>query len=173
MKKAALALLLVPALSGCTTGSSPSVSWNDSEIVGLLQAFHQVEIEQAAAAADRASSPEVRRFAATLTEHHAAGLGVTRELALANGLTLSSSDVSVQFEENAARTLEVLRTWRDAGFDRNYLEVQVQQHQWILDTIEDNLIPAAGNPALRDLLDTQRDSVSSHLAEATRLRGTL
>ena len=57
-----------------------------------------------------------------------------------------------------------------AEFDRAYVESQLKMHQDVLDTIENELLPAAQNDEIRQLLETMREDVETHLAEAQALQ---
>lgn len=81
--------------------------------------------------------------------------------------------MTAEFETNAARTIDVLRTWRDGGFDRTFLDAVSEQLEWLLQSLDEIFIPRAEEPLLREILQELRDSASLHLEQAVTLRAEL
>ena len=165
-------LIAATFLSGCGTmpGQAPLT---DAEITQIVMSSNNGEIRQGELATSRASSEAVRDFGRTLVSDHSAANQRTTALAERSGITPLATDLTRKLEANTERSLETLGTWRGSGFDRSFLDTQVQFYQWLLDTIDANLLPSVSNPALKEELEAQRGSVAVHLAHAQQLRSSL
>jgi putative membrane protein len=54
-----------------------------------------------------------------------------------------------------------------------YIDSQVTEHQKVLDTVDQQLLPSAQSPEVRDALQKAREKVAAHLEEAKRLQTEL
>lgn len=167
-------LVALVSLNGCATGMDPIQGvLTDPEIAQIVMNANQGEIEQGQIATTRAASSAVRDFARMLIQDHTAANQRANELASRENITPVSNELSREMVSNASRAAETLGTWRGAEFDRVFMETQIEFHQWLLSTIDENLIPSVQNRELRVFLETQRGSVASHLARARQIRSTL
>jgi putative membrane protein len=76
-------------------------------------------------------------------------------------------------KDSANNTLGTLRGSSGAAFDTAYMESQVAEHQQVLDTIDNKLLPAATDEKLVDELKKMRETVVSHLTEAKSIQQEL
>jgi len=58
-------------------------------------------------------------------------------------------------------------------FDKVYMDIQVADHQMVLDTLDRELIPNVQNPELKKSLKDQRARVEQHLNQALEIQKTL
>ena len=172
----AVALLV---LFGCATyddtmnssSGLPGGRFGDSDIVAVLVAANEGEVEQGNLALTRASSPAVRDFGRMLVNDHTSAAGKWRDLASARNITVMDNATSSQQRSGSQQTIAALSTYSGSSFDRMFVQAQVDNHQWTLSTI-DAVLPAASRD-VRDLLNTQRASVVRHLDHARNLLSTL
>ncbi len=148
-------------------------SLTDGEIAQIFMNANHGEIEHGKIATTRAASAGVRDFANMLIQDHAAADQRASEVASRANITPVDNELSRQLAANASRTAETLGTWRGAEFDRLFMDTQVELHEWLLRTMDENLIPSSRNPELRALLEAQRGSVAVHLARARQIRSSL
>ena len=83
--------------------------------------------------------------------------------------TFQNSADSQHLEGSASSATEVLRTHTGADFDRAYLETQIEEHQAVLTTIDDDLMPHAQSSDVKELLTEVRGRVLVHLQRAQEL----
>lgn len=167
-----LLVLTVAALSllGCATTMDPLPgAMSDAEIAAIVTTAHEGEISHGNGATPKASSTEVREFAQMLVSDHTNALNNARETFNRAGVTPMENDASNALRNNAERTWSALTTYSGRDFDRQFVKAQVDQHQWLLNTLDQSLIPAARNAEVRALLQTQRGSVARHLDHGRRL----
>lgn len=121
------------------------------------------EIEASRLAESRAQSPRVRAFAADLLTQQEAALPELQRLLHARSMALPMLD-------NAQRkSLERMRRWSGARFDREYIEaVALRQQRDKLPAFE-RAAASAADPALQAWASSQLPGVRQHTARAGRL----
>lgn len=176
-------LLIIPAIALCalacstasmTSSSSGTTALADADIAQIVTTANQGEIDQANAALAKASSADVRAFAQMMVTDHTNALTQTSNLLTSRNITPSTAnDVASTLQSGSRQTIANLSTYTGADFDRQYINSQVDLHQWLLAQLDNALIPSAHDRRLRDLLQTQRTSVAAHLDRARQIQGTL
>lgn len=177
-------LLIVSAIAllaaGCSTTSMTSSSGlgtlgiTDSDTAQIITTANQGEIDQGNAALAKASSADVRAFAQMMVTDHTNGLTNAANVISSRNITPNTSnDLASQLQNGSRQTISALNTYNGADFDRQYIDAQVSQHQWLLTTLDNQLIPAARDRRLRDLLQSTRTTVAMHLDRARQIQGTL
>lgn len=177
-------LLILSAVAliaaGCSTTSMTSSSGlgnlaiSDADIGQIITTANQGEIDQANAALAKASSADVRAFAQMMVTDHTNALTNAANLLTSRNITPNTSnDLSAQLQNGSHETISALNTYSGASFDRQYIDSQVNLHQWLLSELDNQLIPSARDRRLRDLLETMRTSVAMHLDRARQIQGTL
>lgn len=167
-------LFLLVAFVGCSSASSDQRAFTDSEIIQIMLTLHEGEIRHGELAGVRSPSRSVQEYAGIIAGDHRAGGSELRTLASSSAeLTPAETELSAQLASNSNRSLETLGTWRGAEFDRKFIDAQIELYEWMLRTIEENLVPAARNEELRALLEGQRVSSAGHLARARQVKAGL
>jgi putative membrane protein len=171
-KPALLYSFAVLLLLGCssTLSTIPGAPFtSDAEIAGIVTTANQGEVDQANVALTRASSSDVRDFAQMMVRDHSAALTSAQGVFSGQNISPADTDTSNTLRSGSQQTISALNTYTGSAFDRAYMQAQVDQHQWLLRTIDNSLIPSARSTAVRDLLLTQRGAVSSHLDRARQI----
>jgi putative membrane protein len=156
-----------------TTAAAMPNAVPESDIAAIVTAANEGEIQQGNAAASRATSADVRAFAQMMVADHTNALNTGRDVFTRNGVTPSENYTSRKLRDNSQLTVTNLATYTGADFDRTYMQVQVDLHQWLLTVLDTILIPSARNAEVRALLQTQRGSVAAHLERARTIRAAL
>jgi putative membrane protein len=176
MKTIGIALLAAAISSGCAVPATMDQAaarigvWSEAEVAGVVIAASEGEIEQGNVALDRASSSQVRAFARMMVDDHGAALQRSRELFERRNIIPAENETVRTLRSGSQRTVETLASYSGVAFDRAYIRSQVEQHQWLLNTIDRALIPSARSAEMRNLLDAQRTSVAHHLEQARRIQ---
>lgn len=152
------------------TGTVPMTKLSDGQIAQILTTVDDAEIQQAQFALTRATNPEVRAFATHMVEQHTASKQVGMRIASQTGLQPGASPKSNELLAGGSDTLQRLKGADAANFDITYLSAQIEQHAQVLKLIEDQLVPAVNEPALREHLNNARSMVQQHLDEARRIQ---
>lgn len=135
---------------------------SDSEIIGVTEIANAGELKQALLAEKKARRQTARSFAGLMvTDHEDAGRKVE---SLAKELGASEQTALGADVKNTGEAVERKLTHSaPAAFDRLYLETQIDEHQKLLHTFDDRLIPAAKSPKLKSLLGDLRAHFAHHL----------
>jgi putative membrane protein len=164
-----------PAMTD-TTASAGTVAptktdWTDAQILAFASAANAGEIQEATIAESKATSPAVKSFARLMVADHkkmqADGKALATKLAITPDSTRSdvtdlSKDVSDQVKD-----LNDKQAGKD--WDTDYVGKQVDDHQKVLDTLQD-ASKSAQNPELKDALSKAIGKVQEHLTKAKNLK---
>jgi putative membrane protein len=180
-------LLLIAALvlaAGCSVNNtmtssstmpgSNGMTFNDNDIAGILSNANQGEIDEGQTAVSKANSADVRAFAQMMITDHTNNLNQARSLFDRINVTPNTSnDIASTLQSGARQTVSALNTYTGTDFDRQYIQSQIDTHQWLLTTLDNALIPSARNRQMRDFLKTTRGAVSMHLDRARQIQSNL
>lgn len=150
--------------SPSTQPAPPPLS--EGQVAMITDLANSSEIEQAKLAQGKAKSASVKKFAATMIKHHSEAKAQQTKLYQSLKLTPTQSASASQLKNDADQALGSLRAADGASFDKAYIEGQIDAHQKVLDTIDNQLLPASSDQALTDELTKMRATVSTHLQDA-------
>ena len=177
------ALLLLTAacsVNHTMTSSSSSMpgvivgsTYSDSDIAAIVTNANQGEIDQGQVASTKANSDDVRAFARMMVTDHTSALNQAQSLLSRTNIVANDNDISRGLQNASQGTVSALNTYSGPDFDRTYINSQVDIHQWLLNTLDNTLIPSANNRQLRDFLKTQRTAVATHLDRARQIQSNL
>jgi putative membrane protein len=162
---------LIADNAGAPTEAQPTLS--DEQILGVTSAANEGEIEQGRLAESKAHDLRVKALAALMVKDHTAAQNMGQTLAKKAGLSPTGSPVSTSLQGAAQNVTQSLKSASRADFDRSYVDAQVNEHQDVLDTIDQKLLPNAKNADLRAYLNEVRATVAKHLAHAKELQQAL
>ena len=148
----------------------PAGSLDDAEILAVVRTVNSAEVAAAELATERAAAGETRQYAQHVMEDHSKGNQQVATLAAA--IPPRDNALSMTLREQGAADLEKLEQQSGEQFDRTFVVAQARMHQQVLDTIDEQLLPAADDQQLRMLLQTTREKVAMHLEHAQELQGT-
>lgn len=189
MKRLLPLLLLCAACGDDTTGEPPPPSppgtakvlhahvvpnLSDGAIAGVMINLYEGEIEQAKLADDRAEDPRVGAFADAVRIDDTAALD--RMLNLARNLDLDPATPSALRQHLGAEAEEALlrlRATSGADFDTLFVDLLTKQGIEVINLIDDELGPAAKDPALRAELTMAHALIAHHVAQAKDQLGHL
>jgi putative membrane protein len=135
----------------------------------VLHAANMAEMEQARMAQKRAKNGRVKRFASMMLKDHGEADSKGNDVAKKVRASLTPSESSNRLENEAKQHSAMMSSQQASDFDRTYMDAQVKEHRALLDAIDRELLPAVTSPEVRDLLQTVRARVASHLAEAEQI----
>jgi putative membrane protein len=156
--------------ASATTATVPAGSLDDAEILAVVRTVNSAEVAAAELATERAAAGETRQYAQHVMADHSKSNQQVATLAAA--IPPRDNPLSMTLREQGAADIEKLEQHSGEEFDRAFVEAQARMHQQVLDTIDEQLLPAAEDQQLRMLLQTTRDQVAMHLEHAQQLQGT-
>jgi putative membrane protein len=137
---------------------------DDPRIAAVVDVINTGEIRQAHLALTRSWNPDVRAFARKMIVEHAVMRERQARLLAILGVVPIPNALSARVAADGAAQSAVLRLHRGPTFDILYMHAQIEAHRDVLELLDDQLIPAAREPAFRALLLNARRSVEEHLA---------
>jgi putative membrane protein len=146
---------------------SPLLS--NEQILEVTHTADEGEIQQARLAQSKSKSERVQSLAAMMLRDHKAAEKKADALAVKDNLTRQASPTSESLKTDAEGFTQALKAEVGPGFDRQYVETQIHEHQAVLDTIDTTLMPSASNPDVKAYLEDVRDAVATHLEHARKL----
>lgn len=151
---------------------APPAAMDYAAIAGVFQTFNTGEARSSELAAKKAANAEVRAFAQMIArDHNQANQQLSNILANRN-IQPRASTTSAEIQRAENDTYANLQSRTGSDFDRTYLDAEISHHRWIINQLDNNLIPGAGDDQqLKNYLTSIRATEASHLQEAERLRG--
>ena len=168
----AVVVSLAAALPSSAASTGRRV-FTDAEIVAVVDAANQGEIDAAQLASGKARDGGVKDFAEHMTKEHGDAKQDLLDVEAKAGLKPVDSDFSMNLAKQASDEAGRLGGLDGETFDRDYVEAQVADHAALLKALDEDLIPSAKAPALAALLRKIRPVVARHLAKARRLEAAL
>lgn len=142
---------------------------SDAEVLGVLIAANDGEVQMADQAAKKAKSQDVKAFAAMMKTHHGQGLTKTKATATKTKITQADSDLSAFLKSDVEKTIKDLQNKEGKDFDKAYMDAQVAAHKAVLAAIDNRLVPGAQNGDVKALVTETRKTVAEHTAKAEEL----
>lgn len=165
---------LIAALA-CHRGTAgmPDQTMSDGNIIAIILAANNTDLNYAKLVPARARAAEVKAFANRMTADHTSLNAQVTELALKNNITAEDNVVSLDFRDKSAARRDVLRELEGAKFDSVYAANEVQYHTELLAAIDGALLPNARNADLRAFIVAIRPAVAAHLAHSEQVRAAV
>jgi putative membrane protein len=168
-----LVLLSATALSACgmmrtetKTAAEQAKPLTDGEIAAVVHALNQGEIRQAELALQKSRNPEVIATAQTIITDHRDMDRQTMALAGVANIQPQENELSRSLRKQSQEMDKKLSELSGSEFDRAYLEGQAKMHKQAIDTVQNDLLPAAQDPRVRRLLTAAVPKLESHQQEA-------
>jgi putative membrane protein len=159
-----------PAAAADPGASAKSDPLSDEQILQVTHTANVGEIEQAKLAQSKTKDARVKKLAAMMSKEHTQADAKGMSLSKKDKLTPAPSPASVALESDAKTATSSLKSKTGVDFDKDYVDVQVREHQAVLDTLDQKLIPAASNADLKAYLTEVREKVAMHLQHAQDLQ---
>ena len=156
----AATLSAAPAPEAQKTTDMPS-----PDMAAVLLAAHQAEIDQANVAYEKLINSAVKNYAQMLIEEHQRALTNTTNITKTNKIVPhDAAQEAVAIRDKSKQLVTNFKT-AQGNFDRNYMAAQVEEHQQLLDLLDNKMIPSSRGDLLT-LMQTTRFMVQQHLDRA-------
>ena len=164
------AITMSPTLSACAFLQQllPGLVLSDSNMVSVLEALDEDEIDAARLAQEKGSRPEVKAFAGRVLNEHRELTQSNGRLADQLGLQPEPPALAVQLKQAHEQAMRKLRMTSGAAFDRAYVEYEIQQHVQAFNFVE-MAAESEGNPQLKQELIRTGPDLLSHISAARAL----
>jgi len=165
--------LLALAVVGLAPVAVADEKLTEEQAVQVSTLFNQNEIDMARLVPSRAQSAAIKQFAEQMLIDHSSAKHNTEMVIGQLRLMQDSSPVAAELKRDNQTTVQMLQDRGGADFDRGYIDQQVKGHAKVLQLLDEKLIPAARDPAVKKLFADMRPVVEHHLKMAQRLQGSL
>lgn len=168
------AFLVSPvSLAAAETKARNDAALSDAEIIGIVQAVNQAEIDAGNLADDASSNSDVKAFGHRVAKEHYKAYVSLKELSTRQNIILQNSSLSDSVKADEEKHLESIDRQQGILFDLDYASHEVELHQKLLNLWDEKLIPGAKNEELRRLLIEMRATIAGHLEDARKLKSSL
>jgi putative membrane protein len=150
-------------------GSMDVSSLGDGQLAAVIQAIHQDQMQEAQLAEQRATSPELKRYARDMVTSHRNIMNENQSVLSQAQITPSDNAVSQQLRTDAQNEMSTLEGLRGRDFDHEYLDSQIRDHNKAIELV-DRIIPNIKSPQLKAHLQNVRMRLEGHLREAERIQ---
>ena len=142
-----------------------------ANVTAIATAANNGEIGEGQLALNRSRDQDVRDFAQRMISDHTALNQQIMQEAQRTGM--QPEELTSRIQATSEQTLRSLGEREGTEFDRAYIANQVAMHRWLLETMDNTLIPAARDDRLEALLRSQRAIIAEHLEHALRVQQSL
>jgi len=158
-----------PAKANAQGAGAPS----DPQIVGIVVAADQIDIDYAKLAMSKTKNKQVTDFAQQMiTDHSSVSKAVT---GLAGKLSLSpeDSETSNSLKAQAQQMTQTLQGLKGKAFEKAYIDNEVSYHQAVVNATKTVLVPSAQNAELKSALQGAVPLFEGHLQHAQRVQSAV
>lgn len=141
----------------------------DGQILGIIQQIDKNEINSSDKILSKTTNPEIKNFAEHLKNDHNQNLQDLQNLSSKNNINVTSSNKSEALERKGNHELEKFDSAQPNQLDKEYLHAMIKGHKAALRAINEELLPKATNPEVKDFLKNTANAVSQHLEVAKNL----
>ena len=161
------------ATAQVTTNSGGDVTaFSQKQLLDHMIVSDSMELQLAAFASSRTQNAAVRDFANQLIDDHKAHLDNLLKLA-GNANIGREANAADSTGKQAANTLKSLQSMAaDSGFDRAFVQAQIQAHQSSINTLK-AIRPTVKDADVQKDIDATLPVLESHLSKATQLAAQL
>jgi putative membrane protein len=142
----------------------------DEQSLEISMLANQSEVDAARLVPSRASSAAVKQFAETMLIDHSSAKHDTEMLLGQLRMAEATSALADELKRTSQSAQRMLEEQHGRDFDRAYIDGAVKSHTRFLRLLDEQIIPAAKDPAVRKLFTNIRPVVEQHLKMATRLQ---
>ncbi|HKD90702.1 MAG TPA: DUF4142 domain-containing protein [Terriglobales bacterium] len=170
--KAVVALGAV-ILAGIATPTVQAQAPSDSQIVGIVVAANQIDINAAELALSKSKNKQIRDFAQQMIDDHTALGKNVGDLVKKLNVTPADSDTSSTLKQQATDETKKLKSLSGKAFDKEYIDHEVAYHKAVIDAASNTLIPNAQNVELKSALQSAAPLFQGHLEHAEQVQAAL
>jgi putative membrane protein len=142
---------------------------SDASVAAIMTLIDRAEVESSQLASQRASNPEVKRYAQEMVAAHQRTAGTQPAATMNTG----ESDLTTFLQQAHTGAMSRLRTApAGAEFDRAYMTSQIQAHEGAHQTLE-RMRASVRDDALTERIQQKMTEVQQHLGRARTIQQAL
>jgi putative membrane protein len=163
------AVALHPAKANAQGGGAPT----DPQIVGIVEAANQIDIDYAKLAESKAKDKQVKDFAQLMITDHSSVQKAVGDLAAKLNVTPADSETSNSLKTQAQQIMQKLQGLKDKEFEKAYIDNEVAYHQAVINATKTVLTPNAQNAELKSALQGAEPVFENHLQHAQQVQSAI
>ena len=160
------AALFIGTLTVGTLTAQPANTPSDPQIVGIVLAADQIDIDYGKIALAKSKNKAIREFAQRMVSDHTAVQQSVIGLAAKLGVKAEDSPTSSGLKGGAVEITAQLNSLKGKEFDTFYIDNEVRYHKAVTDAVDTVLIPSAKNADLKSALQGAQPLFLRHLEHA-------
>ena len=160
------ALALMGAALGLAPIAKSAAGPSDPQIVGIVLAADQIDIDYGTIALAKSNDTTVREFAQRMVTDHSAVQKSVIALSERLDLKAENSPTSEGLKKGAAEITLKLKSLKGKEFDKFYIDNEVSYHKAVTDAVQGVLIPNTHNAELKLGLKGAQPLFLKHLEHA-------
>ena len=160
-------------VSPVSLAAAETEALSDAEIIGIVQAVNQAEVDSWRLADTASSNADVKAYSRRVAKEHSEAYTSVKDWATRQNVMPQNSSLSDKVKVVEEKHLESLDRQRGILFDLDYASHEVEFHQKMLQIWDEKLIPGASNEELKRLLTEMRTFIAAHLEDARKLKSSL
>lgn len=173
LQKRVAVVVAAGLFAGCTVVAARAQAPTDPQIVGIVVAANQIDIDAGKLALQKSQNVQVKEFAQDMVNDHTAVQKSVFDLGAKLHVTPAESATSASLKKQAAKTTAHLKTLKGAAFDKAYIDNEVAYHKQVINAVKTVLIPNAKNAELKSALEGTAPMFEGHLEHAEHLQAGL
>lgn len=162
---------VIPAL--CTNPQAGPPTLSDGDILQILITINQGEINQGNLAAQSATDPDTKAFAADMVTEHSLALQRLNAIAGQQAITPTDNPASAQFEAKTVQNTSIFSPQSGVSFDLGYMDAQISGHANAMFLSDMMMVPQVKNTDLLNELKAERVMFQNHLERAVPIESAL
>ena len=167
---AASAIMASAAIMGGAASAQAADGPSDPEIVGIVLAADQIDIDYGKIALAKSKNKGVREFAQRMVTDHSAVQQSVIGLAAKLGVKGEDSPTSTGLKGGAVEITAKLNALKGKDFDKFYVDNEVSYHKTVTDAVAAVLIPSAQTAELKSALEGAQPLFLKHLEHARMIQ---
>ena len=167
MKQVSLFILVAAVaatLSAAPAQETKTTDMSSPDMAAVLFAANQGEIDQATIAYPKLVDSGVKNFAQLMIDEHQRALTNTTNITKTNKIVPHDGKDAIAIRDKSKQLMTNFGT-AEGNFDRIYMVAQIEEHQELLDLLDNKMIPSSRGDLLT-LMQTTRFMVQQHLDRA-------
>lgn len=162
-----------PAASPDRPASVQAVNVKNSEAAAIVRTINQGEIDEANAVLSRLTSEPAKNLARLMLDEHTAAQKELTGILSSSGIALQENEKVRNLRKDSQDNLRELNEVAAKDLDMKYIDLQIEEHDEVLEMLDDKLIDTTNDPALSKFLRDQRGKIAGHLEHAKQAKEDL
>lgn len=177
MREIIFSVATIALLVGCGATNAKTANESspltDANIAAIVVGANSIDISVADIALQRSKNIEIRKFALRMKTDHKAVLDSAVKLVTRLGVTPVNNDLVTALSKQSKDHEANLITLSGRVFDKSYIDHEVAYHKAVIAVIEGQLIPAAQNQELKDILISVVPAFKAHLKHSEMVQSKI